>query len=208
MLLRVELFGFLCFLTVTYTERRSDRENAKQLPQRINQLIINYNERGVLKINEIIDIRAKYEVSPHFELGYVVSEILERYRKMVLLVIKPIDYISDVVLETLKHTELIQSLFLEIYHLVQMLHEIMRKYKTFKEFSDKMQYDRTVIDEYNKKLKMNQLEREKERKRKIKEMKKRTKLFMKGIINIAPPKTKPKNKWWPIDYGWEIDYYW
>ena len=61
-------------LSIDYKEK----ENSKNLPQRLLHLMKNYNDRAKQKIDEVTYIRSKYDVSPHFEAGYVVSEILER----------------------------------------------------------------------------------------------------------------------------------
>ncbi|XP_046975981.1 uncharacterized protein LOC124542092 [Vanessa cardui] len=198
--------------TVTCDDKPNiiDKETAKEFPKRLAQLIVNYNERGAAKIDEILPIRAKYELSPHFETGYVVSEILERYRKMVIHVLKPMEYISDVLFETLVHTELVQKLFLEIYHLVNMVHEIAAKYKAsyVKKSSDKHQYDRSVVVEHNFRVQENARLRERDRKKRLKQLNKERKLYLKGLSLFGPRTTKKPSKWWPIDYGWEIDYYW
>lgn len=122
---------------------------------------------------------------------------------------KPIDYTSDVLFDAIKQTELIQKLFLEIYHLVNMVNEIPRKYSHMPEFTHHDTLDTSMIIEAQNKLEENQKRREKEKRKKLKEMKKERELYMKGEIKeMKPIAKKPRNKWWPIDYGWEIDYYW
>ncbi|CAH0730921.1 unnamed protein product, partial [Brenthis ino] len=172
--------------------------------------MIGYNNRGTQKVNSVLKIRAKYEVSPHFEVGYIVSEILERYRKMVGLIQHLYEFPSDVVFDVIKTTELVQKLFLEIYHLVNTVNEIPRKYSHMEEFHvQNPSVSRDELKNSQKNFERLQRERQRQRKKKQKEMKKQRELFLKGQGNRVPQKPKkPPNKWWPIDYGWEIDYQW
>ena len=128
---------------------------------------------------------------------------------MVVIIQHHYDYPIDLLFDIIKSTELIQKLFLEIYHLVNMFHEIARKYSHMPEFHIKSEQSTQDLENALKRILENQRNMERETKKKMKEWKKQWQLYMKGLTLMRPsPKPKPKNRWWPIDYGWEIDYYW
>ncbi|XP_069364619.1 uncharacterized protein [Maniola hyperantus] len=134
-------------------------------------------------------------------MGYVMSEILERYRQMVGLAQREEKFKMDSLFETIKHTELIQKLFFEIFHLVNMFHEISKKYSHAPSEEDQI-----------KKILERQKEidsiRKIEKKKRMKQLKKDREMFKKQGKVMDKKDRKPGNRWWPIDYGWEVDYQW
>ncbi|VVC99322.1 unnamed protein product [Leptidea sinapis] len=97
-----------------------------------------------------------------------------------------------------------------------MLHELPNKYHgvPFVPVGEEG-YNNYLILNAAEKIQKNILEREKARKKSKKERDKLRKQYLasfgsvsiNGSHSISQTK-KPYNKFWPIDYGWEIDYYW
>ncbi|CAG9790603.1 unnamed protein product [Diatraea saccharalis] len=148
-------------------------------------------------------------------------------------------YHTDTVFDTLKRVELVQKLYFEIYHLVNMVHEINRKYKYVPEsklkligkkekvakgvvtkepgqFGDQQNYvnpDMPVLSleglsylDQKEVMKQNEKRKKKEKKKRESFMSKLA--VIKEQANNRKPIKKIYNKFWPKDYGWEIDYYW
>ncbi|CAH0698305.1 unnamed protein product [Spodoptera exigua] len=119
-----------------YYKKYQEDKNAQDAPDRIINLMRSYYEENHARIAALNPLRFMYEESPYYEQGYVISEILERYRKMVETVQRPFKYKSDSFFVILKRVELTQKLYFEIYHLARMMHETPRKWKSVPEFRE------------------------------------------------------------------------
>ncbi|XP_041983595.1 uncharacterized protein LOC121736461 isoform X1 [Aricia agestis] len=197
---------FTCGFVSCYLDFK-EQHNSDVGMQRMVRLMMDYAHKAKVAIDEVNPLRAEHEVSPHFELGYVMSELLDKYRKMVETARHPLDFNSDTVIDTLRATELVQRLFFEIYHLVNIIHEIPKKYGRMPEFSGHGGYDPTKIAETEKRIARLERERRRRKRKWLKEMLNMQALGQLAQIAHRKP-VRPGNKWWPIDYGWEIDYYW
>ncbi|CAG4969713.1 unnamed protein product [Colias eurytheme] len=178
-----------------------------------DRLLINmrtYAEETNVRYARMTPMRANYEKSAHFEMGYLMSEILERYRKMVHSLKGPADPKArhNSLFITIKRLEFVQKLFLEIYHLVNMMHEINRKYKNLLLQESAIMGGETDLTEVNRALEQIEYNRKLQAKKRKKQMQKMQRQKKYGYIEINFPSPKGNNKWWPLDYGWEIDYYW
>lgn len=111
-----------------------------------------------------------------------------------------VDYKTNTVYDNLERTEQIQKLYFEIYHLVNMIHEIPQE-KLSSSSLTKFVLSQAEIDDLEDR-------RQRERKR---ELKKRRELLLKGLLATVTPrpgaKRVPYNKHWPLDYGWEINWW-
>ncbi|CAF4942538.1 unnamed protein product [Pieris macdunnoughi] len=176
-----------------------------------------YSEEAKSRIGEMNTIRAYYDVTALFEMGYVVSELLERYRKMVLQIKGPYEERenSPGVAFATKRCEYVQKLFFEIFQLCNMVHEIEKKWSEslIRERKRITGEDGEGIDGEERRKRI-EAAIANSRAARLKEIKKRRKWRKQkdkfGLIaNVQGNKDRrPKNKWWPLDYGWEIDYYW
>ncbi|XP_026748097.1 uncharacterized protein LOC113509038 [Trichoplusia ni] len=159
-----------------------------------------------------------------YEVGYLVFVINERYRRM-------IDKYNTTMtmqgaLYQMEHVMFLQDVemnYWELEHLMNMLHEVERKYKietsilsTYHEMNSKeVQEEKARIAKEKKAAKMkgkgvgsdplgsNYPGQNRPRK------KKKQFVLSDYIKNRLNPTTTQKTRWWwPIEYGWEIDYWW
>ncbi|KAJ2942314.1 hypothetical protein O0L34_g15862 [Tuta absoluta] len=112
-----------------WSKDQLSKMNRRRMLQLQSQMITDLERR----IHEINPIRFMYEESPHYEIGYVLAEIMERYRKMVDTVNR-VNNVPDAIFHTLRILQQQQNYYQEGYNLVCMLHEIPRKYGHIKEF--------------------------------------------------------------------------
>ncbi|CAH4033192.1 unnamed protein product [Pieris brassicae] len=175
-----------------------------------------YSEEAKNRIGEMNTIRAYYEVNALFEMGYVVSELLERYRKMVAQIKGPYEEHenSPGVAFATKRCEYVQKLFFEIFHLCNIVHEIEKKWaESLNREKRRITGEDDGMDG-DEKRRIIEAAIASSRAARLREMKKRRKWRKQkdkfGLIaNLIKKKDRrPQNKWWPLDYGWEIDYYW
>ncbi|XP_022833498.1 uncharacterized protein LOC111361353 isoform X1 [Spodoptera litura] len=117
-----------------YWQKYYEEKNANEAPTRILQLMRSYYEENHARVAALNPMRFMYEESPYYEQGYVVSELLERYRKLVETSQRVFTYNSDTFYHTLKRVEWAQRLYFEIYHLVRMMHETPKKWQIEPEF--------------------------------------------------------------------------
>ncbi|KAG6463140.1 hypothetical protein O3G_MSEX013692 [Manduca sexta] len=180
------------------------------VPNRLLEIMMTYYIDADKRTIEMNRMRFMFEESPYYEQGYVMGEIIERYKKMVEHVKRPMESKADSVFATLKRTELIQKLYFEIFHLVNMAHEIPKKYSYMEEFREMLtQVDLDELLRHEQWIKDNERQRKLNMKFEKKRMQQMRELFLKAKIkSYSPVQQKKYNKWWPIDYGWEIDYYW
>ncbi|XP_026748109.1 uncharacterized protein LOC113509043 isoform X2 [Trichoplusia ni] len=194
-----------------YSNKYKSHSNSLHAPHRLLEIMAIYTEEARQRTKEMNEMRFMYEESPQYEQGYVMSEIIERFRKVVEHTKRPIEFHSDNFFNTLKRTELIQVLYFEIYHLVRMMHEIPVKYDAEEEFTKKEKKKPTKQELYDTKKSIEEMQKRRER-----EKRKRRKLnaklreaFDRGMaLSKYGKKRDPYNKWWPVDYGWEIDHWW
>ncbi|XP_063836162.1 uncharacterized protein LOC135085305 [Ostrinia nubilalis] len=199
----------LCWpLQYRYWNKYHIWDTTLKVPAALINVMKTYHQNARVRSTELNEMRFMYEESPHYEEGYVMSELVDRYKKMVYHVKHPMEHQSDNVFETLRHLELVEHLGQEIYHLSHMIHEIPRKYRQIPEFANlEKEIDMAKVQEEMKNLKEQERLQKREKKKAAKVLKKLRELAMaQGQKVNYPPKIR--NKWWPIDYGWEIDYYW
>lgn len=141
-----------------------------------------------------------------FEIGYLTYDVQEKYRRMldkynVSLFMRPRLYLIEIIL----YLEEIEHHFWEINHISNMMHEIERKYDVENDLKSEFKeapvtigttFGPDIPSEYQE--------------AKTKRKSKRTKTFKidRYVSNYLMSTRKRTTKWWPIDYGWEIDYYW
>ncbi|XP_059055023.1 uncharacterized protein LOC131849053 [Achroia grisella] len=199
-----------------YHKRYDKDDNARQVPHRILQIMTSYHEEATQRIHNLNHMRFMYEESPHYEMGYIMGEIVERYRRMVETAKAPMEFRSHGVFATIKRTELVEKLYFETYHLIEMMNEIPRKYQSKTEFVQLVP-DKTLdlkqIYKAQERLKMIEQQQELERKKRMKILKKIRDAMNKGGGDKGyyddPSKFKKVyNRLWPLDYGWEIDEMW
>ncbi|XP_035457396.1 uncharacterized protein LOC118281059 [Spodoptera frugiperda] len=118
-----------------WLEKYHDAKNADEAPTRILQLMRSYYEENHARITALNPMRFMYEESPYYEQGYVISELLERYRKLVEMSQRVFTFNSDTFFDSIKRVEWAQRLYFEIYHLVRMMHEVPKKWRHHPEFS-------------------------------------------------------------------------
>lgn len=118
---------------------------------------------------------------------------------------------SNTFYDNIERCELIQKLYFEIYHLVNMLHEIPPKYKHQEEFLIKKPMDASSYHDAQKSMYDANDRRKKEAKDLKKLLKKRREMIQKGLaVYVEKPKgvkRVPYNLHWPLDYGWDIDWW-
>ncbi|OWR41249.1 hypothetical protein KGM_215148 [Danaus plexippus plexippus] len=123
---------------------------------------------------------------------------------MVGIIKRPLKFKSDAVFDVIKRTEMVENLFLDILHLIYMINEIKRKYlHTQQTTGTGGEYNVTFEDMEEKRKLLLWLQKKRQ-----KEMKKIRNLIFKGEMEFTPRTTRKAKKWWPLDYGWEIDYQW
>ncbi|KAJ8704976.1 hypothetical protein PYW08_012296 [Mythimna loreyi] len=207
------------------------RENHKATVGRVLELMRSYYEEANSRLSQLNDMRFMYEESPYYEMGYIIGEIIERYRKVVEMAQRPVRFKFYAVPDTVRTVEHMQKLYFELYHLVRMMHETPRKWRNETEFRNiemvagpellttikteeeiqleslgEMGLKELLSTQRN--LAENQRRREKEKKRQRKKFEKLRQAYMLGLVNDMKMKGKSYNKHWPLDYGWEIDYVW
>ncbi|CAG9577653.1 unnamed protein product [Danaus chrysippus] len=168
-------------------------------------LMWNYIQRTKERIDAATYIRIRYEETPHFELGYVVGEVLERYKKMVWNIKRPMIFKSDAVFDIMKRLEMVQNIFLDILHLTYMINEISKKYAYLSQSTGPGagNYTEDFEDMENKRKLLLWMQKKRQ-----KEMKKIRNMIFKGEVQFTQSTRKKPKKMWPLDYGWEIDYKW
>lgn len=108
--------------------------------------------------------------------------------------------------------EWVQKLFFEVFHMVNMIHEVPRKYVDQKEFTVEDKKQKKMGDaqylEALERMEKYRREREKRKRDMMKFMQKSKNLSELGNMGFTRKPAKPMNKWWPINYGWEIEDQW
>ncbi|CAH4033190.1 unnamed protein product [Pieris brassicae] len=213
--------GFILIVLFSHTD--------SQEPTRLTKddllsadVLINTTEtiikEDIRRIGLITYIKEHIHDCAAFEIGYLTYIIQEKYRHMVdrynvssymmtrLYLMEHIMYLGE-----------LERNYWEIDHLYGMLHEIERKYKIkdgeseVKDYVEKTKAGRqkTVFDvDYD----MTKISSRfpPTRRTKIKKLKRdEHKRIMDKILNLKWRTTKESTRWWwPLEYGWEIDYWW
>ncbi|XP_037298011.1 uncharacterized protein LOC115451454 isoform X4 [Manduca sexta] len=151
------------------------------------------------RISKLQYIRQDSVNTPPFEVGYLTYILQEKYRKMVdkfntSTYMKQRLYLMELVLIL----EEIERHYWQVEHISNMMHEIERKYKIKTNLHEKYDDDShgppthyhgdpTVHSTPKpKRFKMNK--------------------YLENRMTIGTTKKRPK--WWDLEYGWDIDYYW
>ncbi|KAJ0184008.1 hypothetical protein K1T71_000431 [Dendrolimus kikuchii] len=190
-----------------YKSTHQERIFSKQ----ILALMKNYVDDAQKRTNLLRKERLMFEESPQYEIGYLMSEVIERYRRAVEHTKMNVQYKSTYPFDALRKLQHVEIAYYEGYHLVQMMHEIVRKYWYEDEFDQsrpskprgKRETQVGLPAPNIKEMLENIKKREKQRKKEMKKFYKKNR----GQNNTVTRK-KIYNKYWPIDYGWELQYDW
>ncbi|XP_048003135.1 uncharacterized protein LOC125239553 isoform X3 [Leguminivora glycinivorella] len=155
-----------------------------------------------------------------FEKGYIMGDIVHCYRKAVVFAHKqmtPNRYLES---ERIRYMTYVQNAYLKIYHLTHMMHEIDPKYNTENGGQISLDYMNVVFQsktpsyyntsgfEYTEQLNAIREARVKERRKKVMREKRIRQKEMDTMNKVYPGTIKTTTNWWPMNYGWDIDYYW
>ncbi|XP_048003134.1 uncharacterized protein LOC125239553 isoform X2 [Leguminivora glycinivorella] len=142
------------------------------------------------------------------------------YRKAVVFAHKqmtPNRYLES---ERIRYMTYVQNAYLKIYHLTHMMHEIDPKYNTENGGQISLDYMNVVFQsktpsyyntsgfEYTEQLNAIREARVKERRKKVMREKRIRQKEMDTMNKVYPGTIKTTTNWWPMNYGWDIDYYW
>uniref|UniRef100_A0A2A4JME4 Uncharacterized protein n=1 Tax=Heliothis virescens TaxID=7102 RepID=A0A2A4JME4_HELVI len=187
---------------------------AAKAPTRLLELMRSYYEEANVRIAAMNEQRFMYEESPFYEQGYLMHEIIERFRKLVEHAKFPTKHNHTTVMDTLDRCEKAQKLYFEIYHLVRMMHETPLKWRYLPEFRDtgrKPNASDGLAELYAAQLQIQRMHerRERERRKRKKKYALLRNLYLKGLSQDYSGKKKQRpNRHWPLDYGWEVDFNW
>lgn len=148
-------------------------------------------------------MKIDHQLKLSFEIGYIVVEIQDKYKRMLTLYHRYLRSNNRGWLPLTSFTcyEQIEHLHQAIIHLCNMEHELAKKYKNIVDGKFSMNWDRDML------AAASELERNKELKR-LKEkheqrmLKKQMKKGNFSAYNMTT--TKKKRYYFPIEYGWEI----
>ncbi|XP_063371803.1 uncharacterized protein LOC134660033 [Cydia amplana] len=155
-----------------------------------------------------------------FEKGYIMAEIVETYRKAVVFTQKQMAKKRYLESERIRYLMYVQNAYIKSYHLTHMMHEIDPKYGTDNTGQiTKMNLNYIFHDQtpshyntsgfyYTKELDDIRQARVRERKRKVVAEKRQRLLEAYKWGSVSPGTIKTTTNWWPVAYGWDIDYYW
>ncbi|XP_063544875.1 uncharacterized protein LOC134753043 [Cydia strobilella] len=150
-----------------------------------------------------------------------MADIVETYRKAVVFTHKQMAaekrYIES---ERIRYMMYVQNAYIKSYHLTHMMHEIDAKFGTdntgqITQMSLNVIFHDYTPSHYNtsgfyytKELDDIRQARVKERKRKVvaEKRQRQWEVDKKGTVTQGTIKTT--TNWWPVAYGWDIDYYW
>ncbi|XP_061727391.1 uncharacterized protein LOC133532649 [Cydia pomonella] len=199
-------------------------EDERQM-YRLAQLMRGYVERTEVRWREILPIKTKLtEINPDriraFEKGYVMADIVETYRKAVVFTHKQMVKQRYIESERIRYLMYVQNAYVKVYHLTHMMHEIDPKYGT-DNTGQINQYNLNVVSHdstpshynttgfyYSKELDDIRQARVKERRKKVIEEKRLRQWELDRLGTVKPGTVKTTTNWWPVAYGWDIDYYW
>lgn len=107
-------------------------------------------------------------------------------------------------MELVLYLEEIEHHYWEVDHLTKMLHEVERKYYIESELNE--EYVEPVTDISGASVPPQYAFASSRKTTKRKKIK--MDIYIENMLKSSTTKKKRTNRWWPIDYGWEIDYYW
>ena len=194
-------------ISVKYTSaqhkiKEKDIESARKILNLTSDIIKDTDRRTGL----LMTIQKKNSDCAPFEIGYLTYNKQEKYRRMIdkyniSVIMRPQLYLLEMVL----YLEEIEHHFWEINHISNMMHEIERKYDVEGDLNSEFKEEaKTETPSFGPGIPSDYFEP------KTKKKSKRTKTFKidRYISNHMLSTRKRTTKWWPLDYGWEIDYYW
>ncbi|XP_059055020.1 uncharacterized protein LOC131849051 [Achroia grisella] len=200
-----------------FLKDKKDIESVKLLLNATADLVLDTD----VKIEKLEYIRQDNLRSAPFETGYIMYTIQEEYRKMVdkynfTITLGVRLYLHEITLHLLE----IERHYWQIEHYSNMLHEIERKYAvtptttkgdpnlnrtTTKRTKTTSKTDATSTKPRGDKPFFSIATREKRTKRR---KPKGLNQLQKIIYDMHSTKRRTTRWWWPIEYGWEIDYEW
>ncbi|XP_041983596.1 uncharacterized protein LOC121736461 isoform X2 [Aricia agestis] len=164
--------------------------------------IIQHTDRQVAILNPIRKIHSD---NAAFEIGYLSFVLQEKYRRMVdRYNVSATKGSKFYLMEHVLFLKEIEQLYWDVQHLSNMLHEVERKYNISSPMD--VEYVEETTRAEDRWASMPHKIRLRATKRKKYKRKHKSQAW--EDLQPEPPKPQNKNKWWPIDYGWEIDYYW
>ncbi|CAH2083684.1 unnamed protein product [Euphydryas editha] len=184
-----------------YTLRGADLQSAKTILNITADII----KDSTYKIDNLLTIKKKSSENAPFEIGYLMYTIQEKFRRMVdkyntSHYMRQRLYLMELVL----YLEEIEHHYWEIDHLTKMLHEIERKYHIDTELNEEYVEAVTHTSGGSIPPQYAGVLTRKTTKRKRMKMDK----YIENLAKSSSTKKRKTKRWWPIEYGWEIDYYW
>ncbi|XP_063836246.1 uncharacterized protein LOC135085392 [Ostrinia nubilalis] len=152
------------------------------------------------RIRSIETLRLDNFRTASFEIGFLNYVIMEEYRKMLEC------YNTSVIMdwelygfETMMYMVEVEAHYWQIDHLQSMQHEIERKYNIHSKIEEapgEAEIRPTTIDP-NFKTKKTKRTRDR--------LGEQIAVF---VDKMHTTKKRSTRWWWPIEYGWEVEYYW
>ncbi|XP_063631180.1 uncharacterized protein LOC134802444 [Cydia splendana] len=199
-------------------------EDERQV-ERLARLMRGYMERAEIRWTEILPIKTEIEETSQdqkraFEKGYIMADIVETYRKALVFTHKQIKKGRYLETERIRYMMYVQNAYIKSYHLTHMMHEINPKFETdntgqISKFNLNDEFHDNTPSHYNtsgfyytKELEDIRQARVRERRKKVVDEKRiRQAEIERGSISTRRF-SKTTTDWWPVAYGWDIDYYW
>ncbi|XP_048003018.1 uncharacterized protein LOC125239452 [Leguminivora glycinivorella] len=193
--------------------------------QRLGELMQSFLTRADVRWKELIPIHTRLiETSRDqpraFEKGYIMGDIVECYRKAVVFTHKQLVSSRYVESERIRYMTFVQHAYIKMYHLTHMMHEVDPKFKADNTGQISLDYLNRMFQsrspshyntsgfEYTNELNAIREARVKERRKKVIQEKKIRQWEVDTLNKVHPGTIKTTTNWWPIAYGWDIDYYW
>ncbi|KAL0858509.1 hypothetical protein ABMA27_012371 [Loxostege sticticalis] len=179
-----------------YENSKADRNSSWVITNLTSDVIKETDER----IRAIEHIRLDNFRSAAFEIGFLNYVILESYRRMIETYNVTVEMGDQLYgMEVVLYLYDIENTYWHIDHLINMQHEIERKYRivsNIRASPDEVELLDLTADP-NMKIKKSRHTRDRLGEQ-IDAM----------MGRLSSTKKKSTRWWWPIEYGWEIDYYW
>ncbi|CAH0404125.1 unnamed protein product [Chilo suppressalis] len=193
-------------------EKEEDKESTRIIRNLTSDIIKDTDQRmSYMEQFKLTSIR-----TPAYEVGYVTYLIQEDYRKMLDIYNTTFGHQTNFYpTESIVLLQEVENHYWTIEHLCNMLHEIERKWMVVRDPNVVMQpisldpIGGLGLDKYYVAPSRNF--RSTVRRKKFKRPKGQPKDERKiqEIMKRLSSKAKPQTRWWwPLEYGWEIDYYW
>ncbi|CAK1553254.1 unnamed protein product [Leptosia nina] len=185
-----------------------DLKSAKMIINTTDSII----KDDIRRIKLITYIKKHIHNCAAFEIGYVTFIIQEKYRMMLDKYNTSATMMTDLhLMEHIMYLEELEHLYWDIDHLYGMIHEIERKYRIKDNRNFVPDYlETTTLDPAEEEATMTTLfmptARQKQKKLR-REEKMRFKWKLDALMTGSTRKRSTR-WWWPLEYGWEIDYWW